>query len=157
MGITFFLHFFFQFDVCKHLIQRIRSERGLLNKIKCIFYGPGWSPGKPRTGDIADIPKVLFVKKGKQTSKGIKKKCFVFIKCPSDSQQQRHIASFLGIWVLQRLGSAFLLICVQPSLKPGFLTLVSGHSTAPPFRRLRSRETQAFSTSKSRKSQISLF
>jgi len=32
--------------------------RGLLNKMKNFIYGPGWLPGKPRSGDIEDIPKV---------------------------------------------------------------------------------------------------
>ena len=40
------------------IVQRFNDEKGFFNKIKVIFCGPGWSPGKPRTGDIADIPKV---------------------------------------------------------------------------------------------------
>lgn len=48
----------FQFDVCKDIIQRINTEKGVINKVKSVLYGPGWSPGKPRTGDIADIPQV---------------------------------------------------------------------------------------------------
>lgn len=28
------------------------------DKMKALFYGPGWEPGKPRTGLLSDIPKV---------------------------------------------------------------------------------------------------
>ena len=51
----------FKLDVCKHIIERLKTEQGVLNKVKAIIYGPGWSPGKPRTGDVADIPKVTIV------------------------------------------------------------------------------------------------
>ncbi|XP_063953467.1 alkylglycerol monooxygenase-like isoform X2 [Lytechinus pictus] len=34
------------------------SNPGLMNKISVIFKGPGWEPGKPRTGLIEDIPDI---------------------------------------------------------------------------------------------------
>lgn len=47
-----------QFDVIIYVLQRFVAEKGIINKFKAIFCGPGWAPGKPRTGDIADIPLV---------------------------------------------------------------------------------------------------
>ncbi|WAR05989.1 ALKMO-like protein, partial [Mya arenaria] len=42
----------------KYLLERLGSLRGLGNKICNFLYGPGWLPGKPRLGNIEDIPKV---------------------------------------------------------------------------------------------------
>uniref|UniRef100_A0A671N7Q0 Alkylglycerol monooxygenase n=1 Tax=Sinocyclocheilus anshuiensis TaxID=1608454 RepID=A0A671N7Q0_9TELE len=41
-----------------YLWQRFWKAEGISNKLSVIFKGPGWTPGKPRLGDIADIPQV---------------------------------------------------------------------------------------------------
>jgi len=41
-----------------YLWQRFWEAEGISNKLSVIFKGPGWTPGKPRLGDIADIPQV---------------------------------------------------------------------------------------------------
>uniref|UniRef100_A0A8C2AX07 Alkylglycerol monooxygenase n=1 Tax=Cyprinus carpio TaxID=7962 RepID=A0A8C2AX07_CYPCA len=41
-----------------YLWQRFWETEGISNKLSIIFKGPGWTPGKPRLGDIADIPQV---------------------------------------------------------------------------------------------------
>jgi alkylglycerol monooxygenase len=46
------LHHFF------HMFTYARSLPGVWNKICVFIKGPGWSPGKPRLGDINDIPDV---------------------------------------------------------------------------------------------------
>lgn len=40
------------------MIERFREIEGWKNKLCVLFCGPGWGPGKPRTGDIKDIPEV---------------------------------------------------------------------------------------------------
>lgn len=35
-----------------------KETEGLGNKLAVIWKGPGWDPGKPRTGLIEDIPDV---------------------------------------------------------------------------------------------------
>lgn len=35
-----------------------KETEGLSNKLAVIWKGPGWAPGKPRTGLIEDIPDV---------------------------------------------------------------------------------------------------
>lgn len=35
-----------------------KETEGLGNKLAVIWKGPGWTPGKPRTGLIEDIPDV---------------------------------------------------------------------------------------------------
>ncbi|KAL4229255.1 hypothetical protein ACF0H5_012295 [Mactra antiquata] len=47
-----------QFGYSQYLIDRFFNLPGFVNKIKNFLYGPGWLPGKPRTGDINDIPVV---------------------------------------------------------------------------------------------------
>ncbi|KAK3089990.1 hypothetical protein FSP39_008264 [Pinctada imbricata] len=47
-----------QFGYSQYMLDRFWNIGGLWNKLCVIFCGPGWSPGKPRTGDIEDIPKV---------------------------------------------------------------------------------------------------
>ncbi|KAG1952260.1 alkylglycerol monooxygenase [Pimephales promelas] len=41
-----------------YLWQRFWEAEGISNKLSVIFKGPGWTPGKPRLGDIADIPQI---------------------------------------------------------------------------------------------------
>jgi hypothetical protein len=41
-----------------HMLRQFCSVPGWGNKIKVLFYGPGWSVGKPRLGDPNDIPDV---------------------------------------------------------------------------------------------------
>jgi hypothetical protein len=31
---------------------------GFINKLKAVFFGPGWFPGTPRTGNYEDLPEV---------------------------------------------------------------------------------------------------
>jgi alkylglycerol monooxygenase len=38
------------------ILARAKSVRGLSNKLKVLFYGPGWRLGEPRLGNINDIP-----------------------------------------------------------------------------------------------------
>ncbi len=38
--------------------QLLVTLPGLGNKLRALFYGPGWAPGKPRLGLLADIPDV---------------------------------------------------------------------------------------------------
>eukprot|EP00105_Crassostrea_gigas_P027615 XP_011449002.1 PREDICTED: alkylglycerol monooxygenase [Crassostrea gigas] len=47
-----------QFGYLKYMIERFREMEGWKNKLCVLFCGPGWGPGKPRTGDIKDIPEV---------------------------------------------------------------------------------------------------
>lgn len=48
----------FQFGFLKYMSGVFKEIQGWKHKLAVIFFGPGWSPGKPRTGDIEDIPKV---------------------------------------------------------------------------------------------------
>ncbi|KAK9962422.1 hypothetical protein ABG768_007791 [Culter alburnus] len=41
-----------------YLWQRFWEAEGISNKLSVILKGPGWTPGKPRLGDIADIPQI---------------------------------------------------------------------------------------------------
>ena len=49
-----------QFHHAYYIITNIGSQKGLLNKIYFLVNGPGWSQGKPRLGNIEDIPQVRF-------------------------------------------------------------------------------------------------
>lgn len=44
-----------QFRLCK-ILTGVKSTPGFSNKMKVMFYGPSWRPGKQRLGDIKDIP-----------------------------------------------------------------------------------------------------
>ncbi|RUS13452.1 hypothetical protein BC937DRAFT_95303, partial [Endogone sp. FLAS-F59071] len=39
-----------------HIIRTAWSTRGLINKLKVVFYGPGWHDDTPRTGLLSEIP-----------------------------------------------------------------------------------------------------
>lgn len=41
-----------------HMWKYAKTLPGWKNKLKVIFYGPGWQPGKPRLGLYEDLPKV---------------------------------------------------------------------------------------------------
>ncbi|XP_055946661.1 alkylglycerol monooxygenase-like isoform X2 [Argiope bruennichi] len=43
----------------RNIWNRFWEIEGIGNKLSVIFKGPGWSPGKPWTGNIEDIPHVL--------------------------------------------------------------------------------------------------
>ena len=43
------------------MFNKAKQTEGLLNKLYVFIKGPGWSPGKPRLGDITDIPDVWIV------------------------------------------------------------------------------------------------
>ncbi|XP_047479634.1 alkylglycerol monooxygenase-like [Penaeus chinensis] len=45
------------------LWQKTRSMTTFGDKVRALFYGPGWAPGKPRLGDPADLPDVRGRKK----------------------------------------------------------------------------------------------
>ena len=49
---------FAQFNHAYYIITSIGSQKGVLNKISFLLKGPGWSEGKPRLGNIEDIPQV---------------------------------------------------------------------------------------------------
>ena len=40
------------------LWAKVQSMDTFGDKLRAIFYGPGWSPGKPRLGDYDEIPDV---------------------------------------------------------------------------------------------------
>ncbi|XP_072041304.1 alkylglycerol monooxygenase-like [Amphiura filiformis] len=40
--------------------QQFWLQQGIVNKLCIIFKGPGWEPGKPRLGDIQDIPDIKY-------------------------------------------------------------------------------------------------
>lgn len=52
-----------QFHHLYYIISNIGSKKGFSNKIFFLLKGPGWSPGKPRLGNIEDIPQVQIVNK----------------------------------------------------------------------------------------------
>jgi len=45
-----------QFHHYYDIAQRVKATPGLANKVRVALNGPGWVPGKPRLGDINDIP-----------------------------------------------------------------------------------------------------
>ncbi|CAL1286389.1 unnamed protein product [Larinioides sclopetarius] len=49
-----------QFAYFLSLLKISWSIEGWRNKLSVLFKGPGWSPGKPRLGNIEDIPEVAF-------------------------------------------------------------------------------------------------
>ncbi|KAJ3211609.1 hypothetical protein HK099_007961 [Clydaea vesicula] len=48
-----------------HVMEKTWKSKGVVNKFKALFYGPGWTPEKPelRLGEIKDIPPVQNLKK----------------------------------------------------------------------------------------------
>lgn len=42
----------------QYILHTAWNTEGLVNKVKVFVYGPGWAPGKPRTGLIEDIPDI---------------------------------------------------------------------------------------------------
>ncbi|CAG2163863.1 unnamed protein product [Oppiella nova] len=49
------LHFYYYYDTVWH---KFKAMDNWSDKMKALFYGPGWAPGKPRTGLLTDIPEV---------------------------------------------------------------------------------------------------
>lgn len=47
-----------QIGHAKYIIQKVKEKKSIKNKLEVLFKGPGWDEGKPRLGDIADIPEV---------------------------------------------------------------------------------------------------
>ncbi|ESO85633.1 hypothetical protein LOTGIDRAFT_210842 [Lottia gigantea] len=47
-----------QFGYGEYLVHRTNKMISLEDKVKSLLYGPGWLPGKARTGDINDIPQI---------------------------------------------------------------------------------------------------
>ena len=42
----------------KAILIRAWNIEGIVNKVSVFVKGPGWSPGKPRLGELKDIPEV---------------------------------------------------------------------------------------------------
>ncbi|XP_054164701.1 alkylglycerol monooxygenase-like [Oppia nitens] len=49
------LQFYYYYD---SVWTKFKQMQGFGNKMKALFYGPGWAPGKPRCGLLSDIPDV---------------------------------------------------------------------------------------------------
>lgn len=47
-----------QFGHFLHIWRTFRATSGVGNKLKVVFYGPGWHPGVPRLGLLSEIPDV---------------------------------------------------------------------------------------------------
>ncbi|XP_054159283.1 alkylglycerol monooxygenase-like [Oppia nitens] len=45
-----------QFGYYRDVWHKFQTVDGLGNKLSALFKGPGWMPGKPRLGDIKDVP-----------------------------------------------------------------------------------------------------
>lgn len=57
--LKFFNPLYLQFYYYKQIYEKVMSVEGPLNKLRAIFYGPGWCPGTPRLGDIEQLPKTM--------------------------------------------------------------------------------------------------
>jgi alkylglycerol monooxygenase len=61
-GITHPINTFDTMEIQTHqfqsIFQRVCSTPGFLNKLKVMFYGPGWEPGTQRLGDPQKIPHI---------------------------------------------------------------------------------------------------
>lgn len=49
------LNFYYFYDV---VWEKFKKMDNWSDKMRVLFYGPGWAPGKPRTGLLSDIPPV---------------------------------------------------------------------------------------------------
>ncbi|XP_003737010.1 alkylglycerol monooxygenase [Galendromus occidentalis] len=47
-----------QFDYLKYIIKRFRRQKTWASRFGVLFKGPGWSPGKPRLGNVEDLEDV---------------------------------------------------------------------------------------------------
>ncbi|KAF9418011.1 hypothetical protein BGZ94_009808 [Podila epigama] len=47
-----------QFGHFRHIFKTVLVTPGFTDKLKVVFYGPGWHPGVPRTGLLSEIPEV---------------------------------------------------------------------------------------------------
>lgn len=87
-----------QFHHYSDIVQRLQSTTGLQNKLKVVFYGPGWYPGKPRMGDINDIAE----------------------PSPNEPKYNPALPTVLNLYVLTHftlaIGASFLLLTFQSSL-----------------------------------------
>lgn len=52
-----------QFAHLNHILRTAAATPGSFNKLAVFWKGPGWAPGKPRLGLLADIPKVTYPEK----------------------------------------------------------------------------------------------
>lgn len=52
---TVTLHFYYYYDT---VWKKFKEMDNWTDKLKALFYGPGWAPGKPRTGLLEDIPDI---------------------------------------------------------------------------------------------------
>ncbi|XP_051962600.1 LOW QUALITY PROTEIN: alkylglycerol monooxygenase [Xyrauchen texanus] len=69
-----------QFLNYPYLWQRFWESEGISNKLSVIFKGPGWTPGKPRLGDIADIPEITGEEKPHDPAWSPALQAYVFIQ-----------------------------------------------------------------------------
>ncbi len=51
-------NFSFQFFYLKKVFEKMQSMSGLTDKLKALFYGPGWFPGSPKLGHYDQLPEV---------------------------------------------------------------------------------------------------
>jgi alkylglycerol monooxygenase len=63
----------------KHIWTVFWQLPGIKNKLSVLFMGPGWSPGKPRFGEITDIPDVKYPHPKYDTSLPLWARMYVFI------------------------------------------------------------------------------
>jgi len=54
--IEYFNPLYLEFYYWEKLYSKVMSVEGIPNKLKAIFYGPGWFPGTPRLGDNDQLP-----------------------------------------------------------------------------------------------------
>jgi len=55
--------FYLQVFYLGKVFQKAWATPGLFNKLRCLFYGPGWFPGTPRLGNYEDLPETIDRKK----------------------------------------------------------------------------------------------
>lgn len=51
--------FYLEFFYLGKVFEKMFSVKGLVNKLKALFYGPGWFPGTPRLGNYEDLPETI--------------------------------------------------------------------------------------------------
>ena len=56
--ISTFNPFYIQLGHYWNMLDRAWNTKGIVNKLNVFVNGPGWRPGKPRLGDINDLPQV---------------------------------------------------------------------------------------------------
>jgi len=57
--INFFNPLYLEFYYWGKMYEKVKSVDGIANKLRAIFYGPGWFPGTPRLGDYEQLPEKI--------------------------------------------------------------------------------------------------